>query len=110
MFYKNYLSSIKYYILLDTYKLDYLKTIDENKFKEIYELFKKYKFYFIDDIILRYLEIFNLDSKIVEKGILELNKELGNNFVYLIGDDMRLLEKILNYEDDNISEEDDIYG
>lgn len=102
MFYKKYLSNMKYYMLLDTYRLEYLKEITEDKFKEIYDIFKKYNFYYIDDIILHYLEIFTMDSKVVEKGILKLNRELGNNFVYLIGNNMSYLEKILDDESSDI--------
>ena len=93
---------MKYYMLLDTYRLEYLKEITEEKFNEIYDIFKKYNFYYIDDIILHYLEIFTMDSKVVEKGILKLNRELGNNFVYLIGNNMSYLEKILDDESSDI--------
>ena len=55
-------------------------------------------------MILHYLDIFTIDSKVVEKCILSLNKELGSNFVYLIGNNMSYLEKILEYESSDIDE------
>ena len=56
---------------------------------------KKYNFYFIDDIILNYLEIFSMEAIEVEEKILELKDKLGDKFNYIIGIDMRYLESIL---------------
>lgn len=68
---------------------------DEDNFKEIYKLLKEYHFYYINDIILNYIEIFSLDKEEVEQKIKELKEKFGNNYVYLIGDDMRALDYIL---------------
>lgn len=62
-------------------------------------LFKKYKFYFIDDIILRYLEIFDMDEEIVEDKIKNLKEKLGEKFIYIIGNDLRYLDEILDYDE-----------
>ena len=95
MFLKKYLSESKFNLLLDTYEVFYLNDLDENNFIEIYNLFKKYNFYFVDDIILNYLEIFSMEPMEVEEKILELKDKLGDKFNYIIGIDMRYLESIL---------------
>lgn len=96
MFLEKYLSKFYFDLVLDNYKEFYLKSLDENNFIKIYELLRKYNFYFIDDIILNYLEIFTLNIEEVEEKILELKYLLGDNFVYIIGNDMRYLEKIIS--------------
>ena len=96
MFLREYLNDVYFELLLDTYDINYLETLDEDNFIKIYNLFKKYNFYFIEDIILKYLGIFALDLDKVSGEILNLKKMLGEKFVYLIGDDMRYLEIILN--------------
>ena len=96
MFLEKYLSEVKFNLLLDTYEEFYLNDLDEEKFLEIYNLFKKYNFYFFDDIILNYLEIFFMNKEEVENKLLELKAKLGDKFNYKIGNDMRYLESIFN--------------
>ena len=48
--------------ILNNYNNEYLNSLDEDNFIKIYNLFKKYKFYFIDDIALKYLEILDYDE------------------------------------------------
>ena len=95
MFLKKYLSESKFNLLLNIYEEFYLNDLDENNFIEIYNLFKKYNFYFVDDIILNYLEIFSMEPIEVEEKILELKDKLDDKFNYIIGIDMRYLETIL---------------
>lgn len=96
MFIEKYLNNTKLNLLYDVYELEYINNLDEENFSKVYEVFRKYKFYFMDDIILNYLEIFELNPSIVERKILELIKELGSKYNYIIGDNLTLLEKILN--------------
>lgn len=96
MFIERYLNKTKFKLLCDVYDMEYISNLDEGNFNKVYEVFRKYNFYFISDIILNYLEIFELDSILVERKILELIKELGSKYTYLIGDDLRILEKILD--------------
>ena len=65
MFLEKYLDEFYYNMVLDNYEYEYLKTLNEDNFKEVYNLLKKYNFYFINDIILNYIEIFEplLDYK-----------------------------------------------
>lgn len=95
MFLERYLDEFYYNMVLDNYEYEYLKTLDEDNFKEVYNLLKKYNFYFINDIILNYIEIFELDTKLLEEKINILKEELGDNYIYIIGNNMRYLETLL---------------
>lgn len=95
MFLEKYLNEIYLELLYDKYEELYINSLDENKFLNIYKLFRKYEFYFIEDIIINYLEIFELEIEEVEKGILNLKEKLGNNFIVKIGNDLTYLDELL---------------
>lgn len=95
MFLEKYLDEFYYNMVLDNYEYEYLKILDEDNFKEVYNLLKKYNFYFINDIILNYIEIFELDTKLLEEKLNILKEELGDNYIYIIGNNMRYLEVLL---------------
>ena len=95
MWLKRYIDENKYNLLLSSYDVSYLNNIDYNKFIKVYNVFKENNFYFIDDIIQNYLEIFEIDDNIVRNKLMILKRSLGENYVYLIGNDMRLLEFVL---------------
>ena len=95
MFLEKYLDEFYYNMVLDNYEYEYLKTLDEDNFKEVYNLLKKYNFYFINDIILNYIEIFELDTNLLEEKLNILKEELGDNYIYIIGNNMRYLEALL---------------
>jgi hypothetical protein len=98
MFLYKYLDNYYYDLVYDTYESSYLESLNENNFINVYNVFSKYNFYFINDIILNYMELFEMDSVVVENGILKLKEKLGNDFVYIIGNDMKYLNVILNEE------------
>ena len=77
MFLEKYVSNFYYDLIISNYDKEFLDTLDENQFLEIYMIFKKYNFYFIEDIILNYLELFTLDSNTIINNILKLKKELA---------------------------------
>ena len=58
-------------------------------------MLKKYNFDYIEDIILGYLEMFELNNDIVEKKINNLKKILGEDYKDIIGKDMTYLEYII---------------
>lgn len=95
MFLDKYLNEIYLDLLYDKYEEWYLNNLDENQFLSIYNLLKDWGFYFINDIIINYLEIFEYDQEIINNGILKLKEKLGDNFVYLIGNDLSYLEELL---------------
>ena len=100
MFLDKYVDNIYLDMIYSNYNNDYLNNLDEENFKEIYDLFKKYNFYFINDIILNYLEIFEMSYDDVDNGIISLKEKLGDNFVYIIGNNMTYLDEILTINDE----------
>lgn len=89
-----YLDSVKQELIREVYDEEFLRSIDSENFLEVYRIFEKYGFYFIDDIILNDLELFLEDPSKIESGILKLKEELGPDFVKKIGIDMRYLEQL----------------
>ena len=98
MFLDKYLNKIYLDLLYEKYEDWYINQLDEPKFINIYNLFKEYGFYFINDIIINYLEIFEYDKEYINKGILKLKQKLGDNFIYLIGNDLSYLDELLEIE------------
>jgi len=96
MFLEKYLKNpIHLDIIYSNYDKQYLNTLDEENFLKIYKLFKSSNFYFIKDIILNYLEIFDLDYDTVFNKIIELKKNLGDNYINIIANDLTYLEEFL---------------
>lgn len=95
MFFHKILDDTMYELLFETYNKEYLLSFNKTNFLEIYKLLREYNFYYINDIILYYLEIFELDKEVVEKKIKELEKLYGKDFVYTIGKDISKLEFFL---------------
>ena len=95
MFLNKYLNSTYLDLVYSNYEEDYLKLLDENNFSKVYMLLKSNNFYYINDIILNYLELFEIEEKYVEFAINDIKATLGNNFVELIGKNMMLIAKII---------------
>ena len=107
MFLDKYLNSTYLDLIYDNYNKDYINLLDEDNFNKVYLLLKSYNFYFIEDIILNYLELFEIEEKYVQLALNDIKSSLGNNFVEQIGKNMTLIDKIIelaiNYiEKDNI--------
>jgi len=96
MFLEKYLKEFYYNQVIDTYNKEYLDTLDEKNLLEIYQLLVKFNFYFIDDIILKYLEIFEMDFDEVYRKLTKLKEKLGEDYNYIIGNKMTYLEEIIN--------------
>ena len=96
MFLKNYIDDTYFEEVINTYNYEYLNSLNEEKFKKIYNLLKKYNFYFIEDIILKYIEIFEMDSNELEIKINHLKNKLGENFVSIIGNNLTYLNEIID--------------
>lgn len=86
MFLEKYLNS--------TY-LDLVYSNYEDDFNKVYILLKNNNFYFIDDIILNYLELFEIEEKYVQLAIFDIKSILGDNFVEQIGKNMTFIDKII---------------
>ena len=95
MFLTKYLNSTYLDLVYSNYDEEYLNLLDEDNFNKVYMLLKNNNFYFIDDIILNYLELFEIEEKYVELAISDIKLELGVDFVAQIGKNMTLIDKII---------------
>ena len=77
MFLETVLSENNMELIYDKYDKEYLECIDPYNFANIYNLFLENKFYFIEDLIVKYLEIFTLNKDIIEDAIFALESEYG---------------------------------
>lgn len=98
MFLEKYIDGIYFNQILKKYNEEYLNLLEEQNFLEIYTLFKKYNFYYINDIALSYLEIFEMDVIELNKKLLKLKEKYGEYFNVIIGNDITLLEEIMEEE------------
>ena len=95
MFLNKYINDDYLKIIYDNYDEDYLNLLKEDNFQKVYLVLKKYNFYFMQDIILNYLELFEYDEEYVELAIINMKLLLGSNFVNIIGNNMTLLDKMI---------------
>ena len=95
MFLDKYLNSTYLDLVYSNYEEDYINLLDEDNFNKVYILLKNNNFYFIDDIILKYLELFEIEEKYVKLAITDIKSVLGDNFVEQIGKNMTLIDKII---------------
>ena len=95
MFLEKYLNSTYLDLVQSNYEDDYIKLLDEDNFNKVYILLKNNNFYFIDDIILNYLELFEIEEKYVQLAIFDIKSILGDNFVEQIGKNMTFIDKII---------------
>lgn len=96
MFYDQYLDDFYLEELFQNYDLDYLKNIDQELFDQIYRLFCSYQIDFMEDIILKYFHIFQMDYELVKKRLFRLKIFLGDDFIFRLGEDLSYLEYIAN--------------
>lgn len=70
MFLDKYIDNVYYQEILNEYKEEYLNNLDETNFINIYNIFKKHNFSKegIEDIIVHYLPIFELNYTSIEKN------------------------------------------
>ena len=92
MFLENVLSDVNFRLVLDKYDKEYLESLDPYKFAGIYNIFINRKFYFIEDLIVKYLEIFTLNKDIIEDAIFALESEYGSDYIYYIGKNLSILD------------------
>ncbi|MBE6145131.1 MAG: hypothetical protein E7171_00775 [Firmicutes bacterium] len=98
MFLETVLSETNMELIYDKYDKEYLECIDPYNFANIYNLFLENKFYFIEDLIVKYLEIFTLNKDIIEDAIFALESEYGSDYIYYIGKDLSILDEAINNE------------
>lgn len=95
MFLDKYINSTYLDIVYSNYDESYINLLDEDNFNRVYNILKKYGFYFVEDIIINYLELFEIESEYVELAILDIKKLLGDSFVKRIGNNMVIIDKMI---------------
>ena len=96
MFLEKYINDAYLNIVYDNYNRDYLESLDENNFIGVYNLLRLHNCYFIDDIILNYLELFEIEPKYINHALLETRKELGDKYIFEIGNNLTILDKVIS--------------
>lgn len=95
MFYNDYLNGTYQDILYSNYSEEYLESFNEKNFIEVYNLLKEYGFYYIEDIIINYIELFGIDVKYVKLALENMKNKLAKDFIKIIGSDMTLVNNII---------------
>ncbi len=95
MFLEKYIDSTYVEMIYDNYENSYINSLDERNFLLVYNLLKEKGFYFIDDITLNYLELFELKRDNIEKALNTLKEIIGENYIKEIGHNMILVDKII---------------
>ena len=96
MFLDKYLDDLRLKILYTNYNEDYLNSLEESSFEEVYTLLKEKGFYYTNDIILNYLELFTIDKKYVEKSLNEISSLIKENYIEYLGKNMSLFDKVIS--------------
>ncbi len=98
MFLETVLSETNFNLILDKYDEEYLNSLDPYQFACIYNIFIDNKFYFIEDLIIKYLEMFTVNEIMVRDAIDSLKNEYGDDYIYHIGKDLSILDNAINLE------------
>ncbi len=98
MFLETVLSETNFNLILDKYDEEYLNSLDPYQFASIYNIFIDNKFYFIEDLIIKYLEMFTVNEIMVRDAIDSLKNLYGDDYIYHIGKDLSILDNAINLE------------
>lgn len=96
MFLKKYLDETYLNLLYNTYEEKYINNLDEKNFNEVYNLLIDRGFYFVEDVVIKYLELFEIEPKFISLALNDMEKEFGKEYVFLIGNHITLLERVLD--------------
>lgn len=92
MILQNLLNEEEYKLLTDKYTDSYLDSISFESFMEMYKFLKSKKVYFVNDLIINYIDIFSLNVNVVEEALNVLEERFGKEYLYYIGDNLKLLD------------------
>ena len=95
MFLDKYISNLYLELIYSNYDQEYLSKLDESKFLKVYQLLNKNGFYYLEDIIVNYLELFEIDVYRIEKALIEIEKLIGDDYVSKIGKNMSIINEII---------------
>lgn len=79
-------------ILMENFVQEMLNKIDSNNVKIIINYLLKNGIYYAKDLLLNSLDLFLLDSNIFIEKFETLKKELGENYIEKLGNDISLIE------------------
>ncbi len=92
MFLQDILKEDDYKLLIDKYTFEYLDNINYDKFMIIYKYLRSLKIYYIDDLIINYLDIFELDLNLIKEAFFNIKSDYGEEYIFIIGSNLKLLE------------------
>ncbi len=95
MFLEKYVNGVYLDLIYSNYDNNYLNMLDENNFKEVYKLLKENNIYYLDDIIVNYLELFEIEPRYLSLALNDLKNIIGNYYIEIIGNNMTLLDKVI---------------
>ena len=75
----------------NNYEEYYLNSLDYDNFNKVYDLLIKYNYTCISDIILYYLEVFDIDYTYVENAL----KDMTEDYPKEVSKDIRLFNNIV---------------
>lgn len=101
MFLNKYLSAFYLNLVYDNYDEEFIASLNENSFIKIYNLLFREGFYFIEDIIINYLELFLVGENDLKKVLLVYKNKYGPSYPAYIGQNMTILSDILKFCDYN---------
>ena len=95
MFLDKYLNKTYLDLVYSNYELNYINALSEENFDKIFKFLKKEGFNYINDIILDYLELFQIDYTYVQKAFDDVKKIANNNYTKSISHNMTLIDMII---------------
>ena len=91
MIFERYLDDTYLKLLYDNYEDYYLKSIDEDVFEKIYGLLLEKGITCINDLIIYYIEAFNIDYECMKKAL----DNLDDNFNERLNKDLTIFESVI---------------
>ena len=95
MFLEKYLNPENMQLIKEEYEESYITSMNEKNFLKVCSLLKKNNIYCIDDIIVNYLDLFMMDESKLESKLEKLKEQLGKNYSFIIGNDLRYIGNIM---------------
>ncbi len=95
MIFDKYLDEEELDELFENYHISYLKNIDSILFEQNYQLLVSLGFDYMEDLVIKYLALFTLDTSILEKRLRILKNMLGENYIEIISNNLTILDSII---------------
>lgn len=95
MFLENIISDNEYRELIEKYDEEFLNNINYDLFMKNYKYLISKRIYFINELIVRELEMFMLDSKVLEEVINIAYRKYGEKFAFILGENLNIFDDIL---------------